>query len=68
MTAIAKFEVDYMANLVKMQLTTDPTDGHNKTKLPELRCHKFTFEEPPDHRAVMPMYFVLPLCLSQEQK
>ena len=31
MTAISKFEVDYIANLVKMQLTTDPTDGHNKT-------------------------------------
>ena len=48
MTAISKFEADYNANLVKMQLTTDPTDWYNKTKLPRLRCHKFTFAEPPD--------------------
>ena len=48
MTAISKFEADYNANLVKMQLTTDPTDWYNKTKRPRLRCHKFTFAEPPD--------------------
>jgi hypothetical protein len=48
MTAISKFELDYHANLVKMQLTTDPTDWYNKTKLPEMRCHKFEFAEPPD--------------------
>ena len=48
MTTISKFEADYEANLLKMQVTTDPTDGHNKTKLPKLRCHKFEFVEPPD--------------------
>ena len=33
---------------MKLQLTTDPTDWYTKSKLPELRCHKFAFAEPPD--------------------
>ena len=51
LAAISRFEVEYQANLVKMQLTTDPT-GFDKTKLPELRCHNFTFAEPKENISV----------------